>query len=513
MSIPGFNTVEEAQVVSSLQYEASPTGQAFHESDARVKMIWGPYGSGKSTIVAKDMQIYAMSQEPASDGVRYSRWGVIRASYTQLSIVRKVLLGVLPKTNKAAGVLGVINQAGSPLNGLFKFPLPDGTSVSMEIRMWAVDRSGDWEKFKSEDWTGVWLNEADLIPDGTLEFTISRVGRFPGPSMGGCKWRGILADFNRPITGHHLWRIMDAGKLEFDGTVWDIEVFKQPPAAFKVVGEDGEPTYKSNPEAENLKNLSGGIDYYNVQIASYLLKGASDVVENQFCLLDTLVRSGKAVYPNFSHVKHVAKNEIEPNKSSLIIGYDTSGLHPAASFWQRNEGVWCCVDELYGEDMGLEEFTEGALIPLIRSRYGFSRVILSCDPADAKNSFTAQSPIEKLKEYGLEVHPAYTNSPKIRIQAVASMLNKDIGGIVFSPHCQRSIKAMSGDYHYKKLRIYGAKEELYSRSPDKNSASHIADAIQYFALYIQKASELESVVSPEIASRMMKQRQLRRRIV
>jgi len=470
------------------KYKPTPTGTRYHDNDDFIKMITGPYGSGKSTIVAMDLLYYALTQTPAPDNVRYTRVGVIRASYPNLiQSTRETLLQVLPED------YGSITMGSAPLRGVYIFPLGDGTTVHLEVVLTAVATMEDAEKLKSANWSFAWMNEASEMEPGIMEFLTSRVGRYPSNDMGGCSYSGILLDFNRPPPGHHLLatmadpvlRLTDEHGLEKE---IPIAVFIQPPAAFKEVKEDDSVIYRANPEAENLENLRGGIEYYSTQIASWLKLGHTDYIESLFCMLDTPLRDGQAVFPQFSMEHHVAKNALEPQGyTPVIVGMDTSGIHPAATFWQENQGKWCCLDEIMGIEMGLEAFMEEALVPMIRGRYPTCDAIISCDPANARDSFTALSPTAHLERLGFRIYLPQSNLPKIRIRAVEVLLNKQVGGIMVSPTCKGVIRAMLGGYHYTARRVVSSTAgKIYNSRPEKNDDSHLADSVQYAAMYINQ---------------------------
>ena len=100
------------QIVPDFNYIPSPTGLAFHESDAFVKLVDGPFGSGKTCMIMNDAKYYCLSQAPASDGVRYVRIGVVRGTYPELSsTTRNSSLEGFP------GQFGTLRAAGSPSVG------------------------------------------------------------------------------------------------------------------------------------------------------------------------------------------------------------------------------------------------------------------------------------------------------------------------------------------------------------------------------------------------------------
>jgi hypothetical protein len=53
-------------------------------SDAFVRGIRGPLGSGKSTGCSVEILRRSQMQQPSPDGVRRTRWAVIRNSYPEL---------------------------------------------------------------------------------------------------------------------------------------------------------------------------------------------------------------------------------------------------------------------------------------------------------------------------------------------------------------------------------------------------------------------------------------------
>ncbi|KKN77978.1 hypothetical protein LCGC14_0355430 [marine sediment metagenome] len=64
------------------EYHASPTPTAFHESDAFIRGLRGPYASGKSTACCWEIWLRANRQAPNKDGVRQTRWAVVRNCFS-----------------------------------------------------------------------------------------------------------------------------------------------------------------------------------------------------------------------------------------------------------------------------------------------------------------------------------------------------------------------------------------------------------------------------------------------
>lgn len=483
-------------------YVPTPTGILLHESDDPIKLVTGPFGSGKSCMVINDLLFYAYAQAPAPDGVRYTRIGVVRSSYPELaSTTRNSILEVMPDE------YGSIKMAGAPITGLYRIPLPDGTIAQLEWVLLALESPEDIKKLRSTNWSYAWVNEATYIDYDIFVELQGRVGRYPSESYGECSYAGIIMDFNQPPKGHYLLHMME-------NPAPGVAVFRQPPAAFKDIDELGNISYRLNPEAENLNNLKGGLDYYAKQIDLWKAKGRTDQIDSLFCMLDIPMKDGKPVYPAFLYDTHVAKSEIQPQPYvPVIIGYDTSGIHPGAVLVQEYQGKWAIVDELYGDDVGMETFVEQLLVPLLRNKYANCDSIISCDPANAKGSYTGLTPTAHLIEYGFTTHLPRTNEPKTRIRAVEQLLNRNIGGILVSPHCEMSIRAFQGGYRYRRLRVAGAIEVAYEAKPEKNRFSHIMDALQYAALYIVQGDLARSADLSYIKNQQGRKQRLRRKIM
>jgi hypothetical protein len=206
--------------------------------------------------------------------------------------------------------------------------------------------------------------------------------------------------------------------------------------------------------------------------------------------MDADLREGKPVFPTFSRETHVSKGRIDPLfYQPVVCGFDSSGIHPAAVMLQLQNTRWCVIDELCGMEMGLEVFLQG-FKDLLKSRYQkCESVTISCDPANARDSYTGLSPASILQDAGFSVTIPRTNNPDTRIAAVAGMLNRNHGGLLVSSHCERLIAALAGDYRYKRHRLLGSVQAVYSNRPEKNESSHVADALQYAALHLATAAE------------------------
>ena len=68
-----------------LDFSTSPTVWKFLKDKSFVRGLMGPVGSGKSYACAAEIMLKAVSQVPSpKDGIKYSRFVVVRISYPEL---------------------------------------------------------------------------------------------------------------------------------------------------------------------------------------------------------------------------------------------------------------------------------------------------------------------------------------------------------------------------------------------------------------------------------------------
>lgn len=506
-----------------LNYTPSVCGLQFHQSDAVVKIIIGPYGSGKSCCAAVDILTYACAQAPDAQGIRHSRVLVVRSTYNELIMTtRKSLMEVLPDE------CGTITGGGLSPRGFYDIPLPDNTRVQLELNLLAVQFPDDCNKLRSINATFAWINEGSTVIPEVLPTIQQRIGRFPSMALGGVSWGGVIIDSNMPAHGSWLWDLMNDPPENY-------LVIKQPPAAFERIDANGNKFYEINSDAENLENLGSvepgdptefiseeeynlylqekGKRYYSNQINTLLRMGRFDVIQNQYCMIDVPIIEGKPVFPEFNLERHVSKQVLEPiNFQPILIGSDTSGIHPAAVIIQLQHGRWCILDELYAEGEGLETFLYGMLIPLLREKYRTNRAIAILDPSNPRDAYTAQTPKARFEEAGILSTVEISNSPKVRIGAVSHLLNKYAGGLLVNSTCSMVIRGFQSEYKYRRLKASGTLGAAYTPEPEKNEYSHLLDSVEYACLYIL-TNETDDTRVKELAGKLTDKRQILKHLI
>lgn len=208
----------------------------------------GPFGSGKSVACCIEIMRRAREQAPSQDGIRRTRWAVVRNTYPDLK-------NTTVKTWNdwwGEGFGSFLNVA--PFVHHMKFALPDQTKVDCEVIFLAMDTEADAKKFLSLELTGIYFNEVRELQRSVIEAGDGRLGRYPAMKDGGPSWYGMIADTNMPDEDHWLYGLAEGAKTEG----W--EFFHQPGGVIKVDGK-----WAQNPLAENTQNLTPG--YYTGQIA------------------------------------------------------------------------------------------------------------------------------------------------------------------------------------------------------------------------------------------------------
>lgn len=477
-----------------VDFKYKPDGEvlkSFMKDNTFFRGIRGPVGSGKSVGCCVEVFRRALEQKKGPDGIRKSRWAIIRNTNPQLRTTTiKTWLDWFPETEW----------------GKFTWSVPythhiKKGEIDLEVIFLALDRPEDVKKLLSLELTGIWINEAREIPKSIIDACTMRVGRFPSMKDGGPSWTGVIADTNAPEEDH-WWPIMsgevpipdhiprEQAKMLVKPDNW--EFFTQPAGMLEVKTEDGEiEDYEPNPYAENRNHMMKS--YYPNLIRGKTKSWIDVYVMNKL----GAIQDGKPIYPMFATEAHVAKEEV-PIAANLpvYVGLDF-GLTPAATIGQKVRGRWLIQQEIVAIDMGIVRFAEVLRQELATRFSAASEVIIYGDPAGDFRAQTDEStPFHILRGAGLRAFPAPSNSVDLRLEAVSSQLTKMVEGkpaFLIDRRCAQLIKGFEGGYQYKRMEVSG---ERYSDKPDKNMFSHIHDALQYMMLGAGEGRALMNTQKP-----------------
>jgi len=444
-------------------YTSEPTLTRLHNSDAFYRCIMGPVRSGKSTGCSWELYKRAIEQNKAKDRVRYSRFAVIRNTYRELedTTIKTWMMWF--------GHVGNFNQRSMT----HTIRLEDrGHIVDMEVLFRALDRPDDVKHVLSMELTGAWVNEAREVPKPIIDALGDRVGQYPPPSMGGCKWHGVIMDSNPPDEDHWWYKLAEVQKPK--GLLPDWEFFIQPGG---LIEKDG--AFVPNPGAENIGNLNEGHAYYTKR-----LQGKSqDYARVYYCGQYGFVSDGRPVHPEYVDAVHCSKEVLQPIPGlPIIIGLDF-GLTPAAVFVQRKpNGQYQIFDEIATEDLGIKRFGELLLSPKLNGEYAGYDFEIWGDPGSGRSETDEQTAFSILQSMGIQAVPAPCpgNNTTVRRESLAQPLMRMIDGrpgLVISPKCVQLRKGLAGKFHYRRVKVSG--DEKYHDKPDKNFWSHVCEASEY----------------------------------
>jgi hypothetical protein len=435
-------------------YKPPPTVEEFMMSDALVRVIVGPVGSGKSMGCIFELLRRARQQSPDAQGNRNTRYALVRNTLAQLRTT------VLPDVQQY--LLPMVRYYVTDATIQIRAPLDDGTNIVSDWIMIPLETKEDIRRLLSMQLTGAWVNEVREVPFEILSGLLERLGRFPSKINGGPTWRGLIADTNP-------W---DTDSLYHEALVlnpvpkWAL--FHQPSGI--------------GPYAENLDNLPDG--YYEDAMSGASEERAATQIRSEWGVSN----AGQAVFRrSFDAVRHVRDMEVVINpQRPIMVGMDF-GRTPCALIGQVDTyGRLLIFEELTSEDMGLRQFVNERLKPrLLDNPYVGKRVFVVADPAGAQKSQLAEeNAFDVLKAAGLPAYAAITNDIAARLLAFEKLLSVypagEPGLQISRAGCPILVRALGSNYRYRKKRD----GQLEDKPEKLHPHSDVADAGQYMALAV-----------------------------
>lgn len=438
-------------------------------SDAFVTLVIGPVGSTKTTAGILKIAYEAKQMAPCTDGVRRSKAVWIRNTREMLRDTSiPDFLKWMPD-----GKAGVYEKSA------YKFTLKFD-DVECEVLFRGLDDAADVRRLLSLQASFAIMDEFRELHQDVFEALGARLGRYPDGTMvphrsewgvdeKGNPVQGCVTDDGKP--NRHIWGMSNPPDYS---TYWE-KYLTDPPSNARVIFQ---PSGFSQ-EADWIQYLPS--DYY-ANIAEGKSQDWIDVFVNaQF----GKSLSGQPVFRSFNREIHIAKQSLIPIRLSthpLIIGQDF-GLTPACTISQIDpQGRLLTYADLVSEGMGITRFVREKLKPLLANKFAGMNVLVVGDPAGAQRAQTDEATVfDILKREGFRAIPAKSNSIVARISAVETWLSRMVDGKpahLIDPAATNIISALRGGYRYK-VKQNGETED----KPEKNAASHTADAHQYACLH------------------------------
>lgn len=434
-----------------INYKAPPTVGDFMLSDAKLRFIMGPWGSGKTTGCVMELARRMMEEHPDSQGVRDTRMVVVRNTSQQL---RQTVLKDIEKW----------------LSGAMHFKITDSTvqlrcthpqlgKIKSDWMLIPLDEPRDVQRLLSLNITGGWVSEFREIPIEVVTSLFGRTGRYLPIGIKKPAWRGVIGESNPPDEDSEWHNRLEVERPD------NWAVFKQPGGM--------------DPAAENRENLPEG--YYEDLLATNTADWSDVHVHAKY----GKSLSGQAVFrTSFNPEFHLAKGELRPIPGMpLMLGQDF-GRTPTALIGQvDNRGRLLVLREANSMGMGLEQFLITNLRPMLTQYYaGFSAFMVADPTGRDKGQITEESPFDALRRMGFRVYGAPTNEVEGRLRAVEQLFLRQADGgpaiIISEEGCPLLVKALKFHYRYKRKQS-GELED----KPDKTHPwSDLADCLQYMAL-------------------------------
>jgi hypothetical protein len=455
-------------------------------------VIQGPIGSGTSSMCCHKIFKISCEQEPNGQGVRQTRWLIIRETYPKLEkTTAKTWLDWFPEDR-----FGRFRRSVPPTH-LIRVPHPsgDGTTVESEVIMLAIENAEEAEAIAASfEITGFWLNEAQFTDKKVVDELLSRCGRYPSPANGpGATWYGGFADMNAPIEGH--WIPYMRGDIPLPREMSeDVSMgfkrpeswkfFMQPPGLIETIVE-GRPVYHENPAAENTENL---VKSYLQQISGK----TREWIDRRILNKTGLYTDGKAVYPTFSEQEHLSDINMNPVKGfPVFVGLDF-GREPAAVMGQCFNSDWRVMAELIGENEPASEFAP-RLKKYLAAEFPGYEFIFGGDPRGADGTQASnETAYDIFRNHGMIVLPSTNdNNVELRRSTVTTVLTRR-DGLLVAPKCLTLKTGLAGGYHFPPLRGYSG---IFADRPRKNRYSHPVEAFENMLLIGGEGSKL--MVGPD----------------
>jgi hypothetical protein len=438
---------------SVIDYDAPHTVTDFMLDDSKVRLIIGPYGSGKTTGCIMELMRRAMMEYPDQQGVRRTRFVVVRNTAQQL---RQTILEDIRKWLQPAMTYRVTDSTVQ-----FRFSHPTQGRIESDWMMIPLDKPEDQQRLLSLNITGGWVSEFREVPIRVVEALLGRCGRFKPLGVQQNAWYGVIGESNPPDEDSEWYN-----KLEIERPpTW--KLFKQPGGM--------------DPKAENKEPGRLPPGYYEDLVAS----NNADWVDVHVHAKYGKSLSGQAVFrASFKPDFHVTYNSLKPIPSlPLMIGQDF-GRTPASLIGQvDNRGRLLIFNEATSVDMGIEQFATSTLRPLMFNHFTGLASFMVADPTGKdKGQISEESPFDALRRLGFKVYGAPTNDLEPRLRSVEQLFLRQIDGgpmlLIDGANCPLLVQALKFHYRYKRKQNM----ELEDKPEKTHPWSDLVDCLQYLAL-------------------------------
>jgi len=174
-----------------ISYTAPPTiSKMMLDDKHEVRLIVGPYGSGKTTGNVMELARRMLEEHPDAQGVRRTRFVVVRNTAQQL---RQSALEDIRKWLQP-----IMNYKVTDSTIQFRFHHQDYGKIESDWLLIPLDKPEDQQRLLSLNLTAGWVSEFREVPISIFEALLGRTGRYRPLGVGTNAWHGIIAESNPP---------------------------------------------------------------------------------------------------------------------------------------------------------------------------------------------------------------------------------------------------------------------------------------------------------------------------
>lgn len=449
-------------------FNVNRTASAFlKDTTSQVKLLFGCVGSGKSSACMVEIYMMACRQPKGHDGIRRSRWAIIRSTYSQLKTTTiKTWQEWFPEA-----AFGPV-KGDSPMTHFLKF-----NEVECEIIFLAIEGLSDIQRLKSLELTGAYINEAQFFHSSEIiTQVLERTSRYPGKIYGGALGRHlVIMDCNPPSITHWIYRIFEKERPDH----WAI--YRMPPAVIK----DESGNYINNPNADFVKQQE------NPRYWIDMVRGASEeYIRVSLCGEYGVVEEGRPIHPEYNDQLHYSPRPLAVNDQMEIgLGWDFGNTPACAVVQMMPDGQLIVLHEFWTEYMSVRAFAEDIVIPQLDRHYPWWRnnYISRHDPAGQSMNADGGTCQSILMELGIISSPAESNAPQFRRDGLKYFLSKLLGGkpsILLSHNISMIREGLMGKFKYELIKSSALSDvKQYQEKPLKNLHSHSCEGLEYICTH------------------------------
>ena len=447
----------------NLLRSAGPVSDAYIVGTDAVALLNGPGGSGKTVASVKKALVSAQRMAPAAideatrKPVRRYRLGVWRQKYDNLwKATIKSWWTIFPKDLPGSEWTGASPRSASHL---IRFQDEWGP-IELVAEFLAFGDVADPEDLRGFQFTDVYLNEMDTLPEELFAYLADRIGRDP-PRQVMKRGGRYFGDCNAPDVTNWVYR----------------DFWENPKPGYRLYRQPG----GREPAAEN---PAMGRGYYDesAKINAHRPWWVRRMVDN----VPGMTRGMNLVYDKYDDERMAATAPLDVIRElPVVVGID-GGFTPAAAYTQEApDGQGRTIAEVALERGGMEELAS-AMLALEARRFAGCEFHTVCDPSMAAGEENARgaaiakgSDRERLARLlGRPVKLAATNETTRRFDAVRDKIALNLGpgrpGYVIDPACKVIRRGKLQTYHF--LATQGTND--LSRVA-KTFDSHATEAEQY----------------------------------